>query len=166
MAFPLARNEKMKRTILDSRRKVVSAIIAAYPGGRDCAAARLGLDLKKFDNHAYENAGHRPLTDEQIHLLEQQTGTTHLADYIASQYGGVFVLLPVPEDLDNMELYHRHVATATRRGRVDMIISKALEDGVIDEGEANAILDAHRHYISARHAEVTAVIVLHSHNAE
>nr|EIU3915811.1 hypothetical protein [Pseudomonas aeruginosa] len=65
----------MKHAILDSRRKVVSAIIAAYPGGRDCAAARLGLEIKKFDNHAYESAGHRPLTDEQILLLEQQIGT-------------------------------------------------------------------------------------------
>ncbi len=61
----------MKRPILDSRRKVISAVICAYPGGRDCAAARLGLGLKKFDNQAYENAGHRPLSDDQVHILEQ-----------------------------------------------------------------------------------------------
>jgi hypothetical protein len=61
----------MKRPILDSRRKVISAVICAYPGGRDCAAARLGLELKKFDNMAYENAGHRPLTDDQVHIIEQ-----------------------------------------------------------------------------------------------
>lgn len=162
MANPKARNEKMKHAILDSRRKVISAIIAAYPGGRDCAAARLGLDIKKFDNHAYESAGHRPLTDEQILLLEQQIGTAYLPEYIAAQYGGVFVPMPDAEELDNMELYHRAVDTAKRRGRVDLIIAKALEDGAIDEGEANAILDAHRRYVSARHAEIAAVIVLHT----
>jgi hypothetical protein len=61
-----------------------------------------------------------------------------------------------------MELYHRAVDTAKRRGRVDLIIAKALEDGAIDEGEANAILDAHRRYVSARHAGIAAVIVLHT----
>nr|EIU3915722.1 hypothetical protein [Pseudomonas aeruginosa] len=80
------------------------------------------------------------------------------------QYGGVFVPLPAAEELDNMELYHRAVDTAKRRGRVDLIIAKALEDGAIDEGEANAILDAHRRYVSARHAEIAAVIVLHTCN--
>jgi hypothetical protein len=50
----------MKPEILESRRKVVSAIIRAFPGGRECAAALLGLELKKFDNHAYENAGTSP----------------------------------------------------------------------------------------------------------
>lgn len=161
MAFIPAGNEKMKHLILDSRRKVVSAIIAAYPGGRDCAAARLGLELKKFDNHAYENAGHRPLTDEQIHVLEEETGTHFLPDYIAAQYGGVFVPLPTAEELDNTELYHRSVVTATRRGLVDLIIAKSLENGVIDADEAQAILDAHRCHVSARHAEIAALLALY-----
>ena len=66
----------MKRPLLTSRRKVMSALINAYPGGRECAAAQLGLELKKFDNQAYESNGHRPLADEQIYLLEQVTGTS------------------------------------------------------------------------------------------
>ncbi|WP_304363207.1 YmfL family putative regulatory protein, partial [Pseudomonas citronellolis] len=83
----------MKRNILDSRRKVVQAIIGAYPGGRECAATRLGLDLKKFDNHAYESAGSRPLTDEQLHVLEQDANTTYLPEYLAQLYNGMFVPL-------------------------------------------------------------------------
>ncbi|MDZ4190751.1 MAG: hypothetical protein U1D65_01910 [Pseudomonas sp.] len=40
----------MKRPILDSRRRVVLAVVAAFPGGRECAATCLGLDLKQLDN--------------------------------------------------------------------------------------------------------------------
>ncbi|WP_033996364.1 YmfL family putative regulatory protein, partial [Pseudomonas aeruginosa] len=79
----------MKRPLLETRRQVVSAIIGAYPGGRECAAARLGLDLKKFDNHAYENAGSKPLSDDQLLLLEQETGTSHFPEYVAHLYGGM-----------------------------------------------------------------------------
>jgi len=140
----------------------MSAVIGDYPGGRECAAARIGYELKKFDNHIYENAGCRPLSDEQIHVLEQVAGTTHLPEYIASLYGGLFVPLADPETLDNVELYTRSVKSAAKRGVVDQIISKALDDGVIAPDEAKAILAAHRRYLSARHAEVLATILLHS----
>ncbi|WP_397377099.1 YmfL family putative regulatory protein [Pseudomonas sp.] len=151
----------MTRKIIDSRRKVVSAVICAYPGGRDCAAARLGIELKKFDNQAYENAGHRPLTDEQIHLLEQATGTTYLVDYLCGLYGGVFVPMPTASELDNIDLYNRALATSSQKGRVDQLIAQALADGQLDEAELAEIVAAHRRHIAARHAEVGAVITLH-----
>lgn len=151
----------MKRTVLETRRQVVSAVICAYPGGRDCAAPRLGMSVKKFDNHAYENAGSRPLTDEQICLLETQTGTTHLPDFVCSLYGGVFVPVAEAGELDNLDLYARSINTAIKRGLVDAIIAKALEDGVIKDDEVQEILAAHRAHVAARHEEITAVIVLH-----
>ena len=105
----------MKRPLLTSRRKVMSALINAYPGGRECAAAQLGLELKKFDNQAYESNGHRPLADEQIYLLEQVTGTTLLPDYICRLYGGVFVPMPADTELDNLDLYQRSRVARTAR---------------------------------------------------
>ncbi|NWB91627.1 YmfL family putative regulatory protein [Pseudomonas agarici] len=151
----------MKRPVLASKRQVMSAVIGDYPGGRECAAARIGYELKKFDNHVYENAGSRPLSDEQIHVLEQVAGTTHLPEYIAALYGGLFVPLADPETLDNVDLYSRSVKTAAKRGVVDQIIAKALDDEVIEPGEARTILGAHRRYLAARHAEVLATIQLH-----
>lgn len=56
----------MKRSVLANRKDVVSAVIAAYPGGRHYAAADLGMPIKKFDSKAYGNAGSRPLSDEHI----------------------------------------------------------------------------------------------------
>jgi hypothetical protein len=69
----------MKSLILDTRKEVMSEIIRSYTGGREGAAARLGLKLKKFDNHAYENAGCSPLSDAQVCMLEQDCGTHHFS---------------------------------------------------------------------------------------
>ncbi len=59
----------MKRPLLTSRRKVMSALINAYPGGRECAAAQLGLELKKFDNQAYESNGQARITGQLCGVL-------------------------------------------------------------------------------------------------
>jgi hypothetical protein len=154
----------MSRPILDSRRKAVMAAVAAFPGGRECAAAHLCLDLKQFDNKVYENPGHRPLTDAQVRQLERVSGTNILADYMAGLYGGVFA--PMPEDghVDNLDLYARSLATDVAEGKVDQIIYKALADGRLDEGELADIVAAHRRHIAARHAEIGAVITLHRKN--
>lgn len=151
----------MKRPLLETRRQVMSAVVCAYPGGRECAAAMLGLPLKKLDNHVYESAGSRPLSDEQLRLLEQQSGTTYLPDYICGLYGGLFVPLADAERLDNVELYSMAMDTGAKRGMVDRIIAAALADGQIDEAELAEIVAAHRKHIAARHAEVGAVITLH-----
>lgn len=152
----------MKRSILTSKRQVMSAVVCSYPGGRECAAARLGYPLKKFDNHVYENGGGRPLSDDQVHLLEQDAGTTYFPEYIAAMYGGMFVPLAKAEELDNVELYSLSVNAAAKRGVVDQFIAKALEDGVIDRGEADVILAALSRCMAARQSEVLATIQLHS----
>lgn len=155
----------MKRPVLGTRKDVISAVICNYPGGRAYAAANLGMNLKKFDNQAYENAGSRPLTDEHIFRLEQQTGTTFLPSYIATMYGGMFVPLAAPGTLDNVDLFSRSVKAAAKRGCVDQIIAQALDDGVIEKHEAEAIINALSLYMSARYAEVLATIQLYSAGA-
>ncbi|RBH53156.1 MULTISPECIES: YmfL family putative regulatory protein [Pseudomonas] len=151
----------MKTRLLKTRREVVSAIICTYQGGRERAAARIGLSLKKFDNHAYENNNCRPLTDVQIYQLEQETGTRHFANYVASMYGGMFVPVADPGSLDNVEMYTRAMQSSAKQGTVDQIIAQALEDGVITEDEAELILNAHTLHIAARTAEVYAAIDLY-----
>ena len=148
--------------ILEARKEAMRAIIRSV-GGRINAAAHLEMEnVKKFDNHAYQSAGCRPLTDAQIYQLEQVAGTTHYPSYIAGIYGGIFVPVAEPDSLDNVELYTRCVQTAAKRGTVDQIIAQALEDGVINQVEADAILKADSLHLAARHAEVLAVIQLHA----
>lgn len=161
MARSLREQQKMKSQVLRTRREVVSAIICTFDGGRERAADQIGLPLKKFDNHAYENNNCRPLTDAQIFQLEQVTGTQHLANYVASMYGGMFVPVVHPEHLDNVEMYARAMQTSAKQGTVDQIIAQALDDGVITEGEAELILNAHILHLAARTAEVYAAIDLY-----
>lgn len=161
MAKPLGKQQKMKSQVLKTRREVVSAIICTFDGGRECAAARIGLPLKKFDNHAYENNNCRPLTDAQIYQLEQVTGTRHLPNYVAAMYGGMFVPVARPENLDNVEMYARAIQSSAKRGTVDQAIAQALEDGVITDIEAELIRDAHTLHMAARTAEVYAAIDLY-----
>lgn len=152
----------MPREILESRRQVMSQVVSAYPGGRECAAARLGVPLKRLENQLYENNGHRPLDDSQIALLEADTGTTHLPDYISHLYGGYHVPLPAVGELDNVELHQRGLLTSTKRGMVDQMIAIALHDGEINAQEAQEILALHAKHMAARHAEVVATLNLHS----
>lgn len=152
----------MTREILETRRQVVSAVIRAYPGGREGAAGRLGLSLKQFDNHAYENNGHRPLDDSQIIQLEAVTQTTFLADYICQQYAGFYVPMPAAELLDNIELHQRSLRTSSKRGQVDQYIAKALADGEISGREKREILALHAKHLAERHGQVLATIALHS----
>lgn len=161
MVSQLRGQQKMKSQVLKTRREVVRAVICKYDGGRARAAARLGLALKKFDNHAYENNNCRPLTDMQIFQLEQVTKTQHLANYVAALYGGMFVPVVHPDNLDNVEMYARAMQTSAKRGTVDQIIAQALEDGVITESEGELILNAHLLHMAARTAEVHAAIDLY-----
>lgn len=140
---------------------MVSAIIRAYPGGRAQAAAHLGLELKKFDNHAYENNNARPLNDLQLCQLEATAHTTYLPEFIASLYGGIFVKVADVDALDNVELYAMSMVTSAKRGAVDLEIAKALADGSITSAEAEEIMRAHEAHMSARHTEVLSAIALH-----
>lgn len=154
----------MNVPVLTTRKEVVSAIINALPGRRAQAANSLGLALKKFDNHAYEVA--RPLSDAQLHQLEQATGTFFLPEYIAGLYGGMFVRMTEHDDLDTVELYAMAVNVSTRRGAVDQAIAQALADGVITDVEADTILQKHNLHMAARHTEVLAAIELFSKRCE
>lgn len=151
----------MKVSVLDTRRLVMVEVAKNFPGGQPCAAARLAIDTKRLKNQIYESAGCRSLSDEQIQVLESEQGTTHLPDYICAMYGGVFVRLPESGELDNVDMHHRSLHTAVKRGRVDQLIALALEDGEISAVEASEILALHAKHLAARHEEVTALIELH-----
>ncbi|MGS6394273.1 hypothetical protein ACVG01_16985 [Pseudomonas aeruginosa] len=79
----------MKTPVLETRRKVMTTVANAYPGGRDCAAARLGIPLKRLENQMYETAGVKPLSDGDLYVLEQEMGSSYLPDYICAMYGGI-----------------------------------------------------------------------------
>lgn len=152
----------MKSPALDTRKQVVVAVAKAFPGGRECAAAFLGMEnFKRFENQIYEAAGVKPLTDGEVCALETQAKTSYLPEYICAMYGGVFVKLPDAGELDNVDLYQRALDASAQRGTLDQMVSLALEDGEIDASEAKKIRAMHAKYISASLETVAAVIELH-----
>lgn len=156
----------MKTPILDTRKKVVVAVVEGFPGGVVAASETVGKDnVKRFKNQMYESAGVKPLTDDEVCALEQVTGTHMLPDYICALYGGVFVSLPQVDQLDNIDLYARSIKTDASLGTVDLMIQKALADGEIDAKEADEIMAVHHKHLAARHEEVIATIALFAKKA-
>lgn len=155
----------MKTPVLETRRQVMAEVSNAFPGGMDCAAARLGIKDKRLENQIYETAGCKPLSDTEIHVLEGETKTTHLPNYICAMYGGVFVRTPDAAHLDNVDLYQRSLNASAQRGALDQMVASALEDGEIDADEAKKIRAMHAKYLSASLEAVAAVIELHKAKA-
>ena len=152
----------MKTKVLDTRRAAVIAAANAVSGGLPCAAAFLGEEnFKRFKNRIYESAGVKPLTDDEICVLETEAKTTFLPDYICGMYGGAFVRLPEAGQLDNVDLYQRSLNASAQRGALDQMVATALEDGEIDAAEAKKIRALHAKYMSASLEAVAAVIELH-----
>ncbi|MNP77969.1 hypothetical protein D3C76_1754920 [compost metagenome] len=58
-------------------------------------------------------------------------------------------------------MHTRSLRTALNRGRVDLKLAEALEDGEITTSEAQDILARHAKHLAARHEEINALIELH-----
>lgn len=70
--------------------------------------------------------------------------------------------VPQLEDLDRADLFDRAMRTSAARGRVDTVIQRALEDGVIERHEAEEINEYHRRHLAAREEEIRAIVALFS----
>lgn len=151
----------MSRQVLETRREVMKEVTKQFPGGQDCAAAKLGIKPKRLENQVYETAGCTPLSDSELFALEQVTGTHHLPDYICRMYGGAFMPLPVADQIDSVELHSRSVDVAAKRGRVDVLIAESLADNKITASEAALLHAALASYQAAHASELFATISLY-----
>lgn len=80
----------------------------------------------------------------------------------ARRRGALLVDVPQLEDLDRVDLFDRAMRTSAARGRVDTVIQRALEDGVIERHEAEEINEYHRRHLAAREEEIRAIVALFS----
>lgn len=146
----------------NSLKKAVKAMCKAFPGGREAMAGALGMTLTEFNNNLYEKNGCRPFEITELEAMEDLSNTSCLADYFARRRGCLLVEQPSMEDLDRVDLFSRSMRTAAARGHVDQIIQQALEDGVIEQDEAEEIMEFHRRHMAAREEEIAAIIALFS----
>ncbi|MCU1787731.1 hypothetical protein CUU54_02520 [Pectobacterium polaris] len=143
-------------------KETIKAMCKAYPGGRSAMAGALGMTLVQFNNNLYEKNGCRFFEIHELEAIEDISGTSLLAEYFAQRRGALLVDVPTFEDLDHVELYSRSVRTAAKRGKVDQMIQKAIEDGVIDEDESREIMILHNKHLAAREAEIRSILSLFS----
>ncbi|HBC9089297.1 TPA: hypothetical protein KE767_004306 [Citrobacter koseri] len=141
-------------------KEVVKAMCKAYPGGREAMAGALGMTVTQFNNNLYEKNGCRFFEVAELEAMEDISGTAELADYFAKRRGALLVDVPKFEDLDRVELFNKAMKTAAMRGHVDQVINLALEDGVIDEAEADEIRHYHRKHLAAREEEVKSILAV------
>ncbi len=127
--------------IFESKKEVVKEIIKRTTGGRGALAGAIGMSETTFNNKLYERNGCLFFDDEDLEAMELHAGTYVLAQYRASLRGGLFI--PIGDfDLDQEELSEIQIGEMAAIGDVNVIISKALDDGEIDEKEAKQIRKA------------------------
>ncbi|HFK5751221.1 TPA: YmfL family putative regulatory protein [Enterobacter ludwigii] len=143
-----------------SLKEVVKAMCKAYPGGREAMSGALGMSVTQFNNNLYEKNGCRFFEVNELEAMEDISNTSLLADYFARRRGALLVDVPHLEDLDRVDLFDRAMRTSAARGRVDTVIQKALEDGVIEPHEAEGINEYHRRHLAAREEEIRAIVAL------
>lgn len=139
-------------------KQVIKDMCKVIPGGREAMAGALGMNITTFNNNLYEKNGCRFFEIHELEAMEDLSGTSLLADYFATRRGALLVDIPKFDDLDQVELFTKSVQTAAMRGHVDQMIQQALEDGVIDEKEAEEINHFHRRHLAARDEEVRAIV--------
>ncbi|WP_254413745.1 YmfL family putative regulatory protein [Vibrio furnissii] len=127
--------------IFESKKEVVKEIIKHTKGGRGALAGAIGMSETTFNNKLYERNGCLFFDDEDLEAMELHAGTYVLAQYRASLRGGLFIPLGDFE-LDQEELSEIQIGEMASIGDVNVIISKALDDGEIDENEAKQIRKA------------------------
>ena len=143
-----------------SLKDVVKAMCKAIHGGREAMAGALGMTVTQFNNNLYEKNGCRFFEVVELEAMEDISGTAELADYFAKRRGALLVDVPKFEELDRVELFNKAIKTAAMRGHVDQVINLALEDGVIDDTEAEEIMHFHRKHLSAREEEVKSILAV------
>lgn len=143
-------------------KEVVKAMCKAYPGGREAMAGALGMSITTFTNNLYEKNGCRFFEVSELEAMEDISNTSFLANYFAERRGSLLVDIPKMDELDRVDLFSRAMRTSAARGQVDQIIESALEDGVIEQEEADEIRVYHRRHLAAREEEIAAIISLFS----
>ncbi|EKL1664944.1 hypothetical protein PQX70_002208 [Salmonella enterica] len=144
MNEPTWKEEKQPRWWVAAVRRV----IAALHGGYTEAAEIIGL-YKDDKETPSVNAVHnrlRPYSDQVMPIgwaitLQAASGKHYIAQAVARESGGVFVVLPDIEEVDNADINQRLLEAMEELGVYSQMVRAALEDGVIDRREREEIDD-------------------------
>lgn len=98
-------------------------------------ADQLGMTFSEFNNRLHMKNGTRFFDIQHMDMLQHVVGHPFLADYFAAQFGMLVVKNPVPEEMDNVELFSIQMHADAARGLVAQAKLNAEEDGIVDRAE-------------------------------
>lgn len=129
-------------------KKSYLAMIKAFPGGWDAMTGALGMTRNALENRIYEKKG-QGVEVELALTMQSFAGTTHFAEAVAIQSGGVFLKLPADLDHRNVDLGKKWRELNVRIGELAITFDKAIEgDEEIDAKERRELeavaADMHR----------------------
>lgn len=115
-------------------RKSYLEVIKAFPGGWDAMTGAVGMSRNALENRIYERKGQ--CVDVELAMLMQTfAGTTHFAEAVAIQSGGVFLKMPTDVDHRNEDLGKKFRELNVRLGTFASTFDSAIDDDVINPKE-------------------------------
>lgn len=138
--------------------EVVKEMCNLMPGGQSAMAGALRMSLDKFRNKLYETKGCRFFDISELEAMEDFVGKPFLAEYFAKRQGGVFTKLPDADELDSVELFNIAVNADAKKALLSLLVSKSIEDGVIDKKEEKQILNCLNEFFGSKMNEVAALL--------
>ncbi|MFC0178975.1 YmfL family putative regulatory protein [Thorsellia kenyensis] len=139
-------------------KQVIINLCNEVPGGRSAVAGALGMELSSFNNRLYEKNKCRFFSVDELEAIEDIAGKPFLAEYFAKRQGGVFTKLPDADELDAVELFNLSVHADAKKALLSLVVSKAIEDGVIDGKEKEQILNCLHQFFGSKKSEILALL--------
>lgn len=109
----------------------IKEMCRAYPGGQKAMAVQLGMTYDAFRNHLDQKCASRFFTLAEIERMEDLSGTKLFAEYSSARVGNATFEVPLPEQIDNVELYDYAQRNAIASGELAKAQREAASDGVI-----------------------------------
>lgn len=127
--------------MVDSINTAIRLMCKAHKHGRVGLAADLGMTIDQFHNHLYQKCGSRFFTLIELEQMQSISGTSYLAEYFSKRCGKMLVDIPVPESIDNVDLYEIDMKATVAAGELASAKVAAIADGVIDMKERQTLSD-------------------------
>lgn len=110
-------------------------LIRAFPGGWDAMTGAVGMTRNALENRIYERKG-QGVDVELAMLMQGFSHTTHFAEAVATESGGVFLKMPADLDHSNVDIGKKWRELHVRIGELAVTFDGAIEgDDEIDANE-------------------------------
>jgi hypothetical protein len=148
-----------------NKKEMVNQTITGITGGKEAAAAILGMSVDSFNNHLYEKKGSRFFSVDELVELADLTKTPIVAEYFAERIGYLVVEQPRIAQLDSVDMFDCHLQLNAVKGLLDKTIDEAKKDGVFDKQERREIDRLKHEYQATFEAFMLKLDALYSEDA-